>query len=96
MGLLYALEMVKKLINYYKRSGEVYYLKIDISKYFYSIDQDILLSKVKKFLTEEEDILVKNIIYSTNKNYVNNYFIFIYKKIVNNLIYLKKWYNNFC
>mgnify|MGYP002524107302 FL=1 len=80
MGLLYGLKMVKKLINYYKRSGEVYYLKMDISKYFYSIDQDILLSKVKKFLTEEEYILVKNIIYSTNKNYVNKNISYLCKK----------------
>lgn len=72
MGLLYALKNVKRLINKYRIHGNVYYLKMDISKYFYSIDQDVLLSKLEKFLSLSEYNLIKNVIYSTNKKYVND------------------------
>lgn len=52
-GSKYAMELTKKyfnklLINY--PNQEIYCLKIDVSKYFYSIDHDILIEKLQKKL----------------------------------------------
>lgn len=71
MGSSYAIHYLKKDIEYFKKYDNFYFLKLDIKKYFYNIDQDILLSNIKNELGEEEFNLVKNIVYSTNYSYVN-------------------------
>lgn len=69
-GTSLGIKYVKKDIESLKRHGTVYALKIDISKYFYSINHDILLSMLKD-LDKDDYLRVKNIIESTNNNYVN-------------------------
>lgn len=64
--------MKKYLLKMYQKSHDFYVLKCDISKYFYNIDHDILLSKLKKIIKDDEILkIIENIIYSTNKSYVN-------------------------
>ena len=77
-GIPYAIKLFKKELEKFKKYADIYFLKIDISKYFYSIDYHVLLSNIKNDLTDGEHLLLKNIIGSTNKSYVNkiiNYFI---------------------
>ena len=51
---------------------EIYCLKIDVSKYFYSIDHNILLNMLKKRIKDIDVIRLINIIISeTNSDYIN-------------------------
>ncbi len=48
-GTLYGVKLLKKYLNLMKRKNDNFYiLKIDISKYFYNIDHDILKSILSK------------------------------------------------
>ena len=71
MGIDYAIKLFKKDIESFKKYKEFYFLKLDISKFFYSIDHNILLNLIKEDLTSEEYNLVKVILDSTNKKYIN-------------------------
>ena len=71
MGIDYAIKLFKKDIESFKKYKEFYFLKLDISKFFYSIDHNILLNLIKEDLTSEEYDLVKVILDSTNKPYIN-------------------------
>ena len=71
MGIDYAIKLFKKDIESFKKYKEFYFLKLDISKFFYSIDHNILLNLIKEDLTSEEYDLVKVILDSTNKKYIN-------------------------
>ena len=63
--------MKKYLINMYKKYSNFYILKCDISKYFYSIDHEILLNKLKKLELDNDSYkIIKDIIYSTNYQYI--------------------------
>ncbi len=85
-GSSYAMYLIKKyfnkiLINNAKK--EIYCLKIDISKYFYSINHNILIKKIEKKIYDQDIIhLVKLIISETNKDYINDS-IYQYNKIYN-------------
>ena len=74
-GSKYAMELLKKyynklLIN--NKDKEIYCLKVDISKYFYSIDHNILIEMLKKKIKDQNVInLIKKIISETNKEYIN-------------------------
>lgn len=71
-GTDYALKLVKKYIEYYKRKGKnCFILKIDISKFFYSIDHNILKDMLKKDLDWDEYLFCEKIIDSTNYDYIN-------------------------
>lgn len=72
-GSSYALLLFKKYINNLKiNNTKIYILKCDISKYFYSIDHQILLEKLKKVIKDNDNFnLIKNIIESTDDDYVN-------------------------
>ena len=72
MGLDYGIKLLKKNIEKNKKYGDFYFLKIDISKYFYSIDHNILKNLLIDKLTNEEYKLVSSVIDSTNKEYINN------------------------
>ncbi len=53
--------------------GYIYSLKIDISKYFYSIDHEILIEMLRKKIYDSDVIcLIKSVISCTNKDYVNS------------------------
>ncbi len=75
-GLYY----MKKYINRLKENyPQFYVLKCDIHKFFYSIDHEILLKKLKKVFNDEDILsILEKIINSTNQEYVND-------KIVNEI-----------
>ena len=58
--------------NTLKVNGNVYVLKIDIKKYFYNIDHNILLNMLKKKIKNKDVIsLLTRIINQTNEEYIN-------------------------
>ena len=71
-GTLYGMERLKKFLQkeYFKqKNNNVYYLKCDISKYFPSINHDILLNKLKKInFSNDEMWLINKIIYEQPDN----------------------------
>lgn len=74
MGSSKGIWYVKKYINNLKyKHDKIYILKCDIAKYFYSIDHEILLEKLANIIKEEKVFnLVKEIINSTNHDYIND------------------------
>lgn len=73
MGTEKGVYYIKKYIHHLKQKNEKFYvLKCDISKYFYSIDHDILFQKISKVIHDHDLlILMREIIDSTNQDYVN-------------------------
>lgn len=71
MGTDYGLKLTKKYLEEMKKYPNVYALKIDISKYFYSIDHEILKSMLKDKLEDYEYAYVESIINSTDEPYIN-------------------------
>lgn len=72
MGTDYAIKLVKKYINELKcKYDNFYVLKMDISKYFYSIDHEVLKKLMADKLDTYEYDIISKIIDSTNKNYIN-------------------------
>lgn len=72
-GTHYGIHLTKKyLYELRKEEKEIYYLKCDISKYFYSIDHNVLKEKLKNKIgdTRVLDVLYK-VIDSTNYNYIS-------------------------
>lgn len=66
MGGKRGLEYIKKYINKLKINHDnIYVLKCDIKKYFYNIDHNLLLNKLKTLINDE------NIIKSTDQEYIN-------------------------
>lgn len=86
MGSSYGIDLLIKYIEELKRKNkEFYILKLDISKYFYSIDHDVLKSLLIDKLTEEEYYFIEKIIDSTDEYYINNKIINIKnKELINN------------
>jgi len=85
-GTDYALKLVKKYMEYYKRNKKnCYILKIDISKFFYSIDHVILKKMLKEDLQYDDYLFSCKIIDSTNYNYINDNINNILKKYNLNL-----------
>lgn len=81
-----------KLFDSYVKSigsREIYVLRIDISKYFYNIDHDILFSKLERRIKDKKALFIlKKIISLTDDDYVNksiSYLINSEIKRVNNL-----------
>ena len=70
MGRDYGIRLVKKYIEHFK-GNNFYILKLDISKYFYNIDHNVLKSMIKDKLDSDEYNLICNIIDSTNLDYIN-------------------------
>lgn len=72
MGTDYARNLVIKDINGLKcKNKDIYVLKLDISKYFYSIDHEVLKSLLIDKLDNFEYEMVSKIIDSTNREYIN-------------------------
>ena len=70
-GTHFGIKLIKKYLNLLK-GDTVYALKYDISKYFYNIDHEILMSLLKRKFKDQKVLeILKNIIDSTNKGYVN-------------------------
>lgn len=72
-GTKYGIDLTKKYINTIKKETEnIYFLKFDISKYFYSIDHDILKNLINKKIKDKDALnLLYKIIDSTNQEYIN-------------------------
>ena len=73
-GTHYGIKLTKKYLNEMKiKYDTFYYLKFDISKYFYNIDHEIVKKLINKKIKDKKVInIINNIIYSTNREYVNN------------------------
>lgn len=71
MGMSYGIKLLKRYIEENKKYDCLYVLKLDIKKYFYSIDHEVLKDMLKDILTDEEYKLICSYIDSTDKEYVN-------------------------
>lgn len=75
MGTSYAISLVKRYFGQLSQrepNKEIYALKLDISKYFYTIDHAVLMEKVKRHLSDARALdLLGRLISETNKKYVN-------------------------
>lgn len=72
MGTDYGIKLVIKYLNKLKNKyNKFYILKLDISKYFYSIDHLVLKSMLVDKLDNYEYNIVCKILDSTNKEYIN-------------------------
>ena len=71
LGRDYGIKLFKKYLEHFKTKQSCYVLKLDMSKYFYSIDHDVLKSMIKSDLTDVEYNLICKIIDSTNCDYIN-------------------------
>ena len=81
MGSSYAINLLNKYIEINKRKYTNFYiLKIDLSKYFYSIDHQLLKELLKDKLNDYEYHLIEVMIDSTNHNYVNDTIIKLKEK----------------
>ena len=77
----YGNRLMVKYINTLRQSGDVYCLKLDISKYFYNINHEILINKLIKDGIDCKTInIIRKLIDETNKEYVNNYITKIRKE----------------
>ncbi len=76
MGSDYAIKLTKKYINEIRIKNpnkEIYVLKMDISKYFYTINHEILLNMLKRDINDFDVIkLIESIISETDKSYIND------------------------
>ena len=72
-GTLYGINLLKKYINIMKKNHDnFYYLQIDIKKYFYSIDHDILKKTIRKKIKDKDVLMILDeIIVSTDSKYIN-------------------------
>lgn len=72
-GVKKGIEYFKKYINKAKKKHEkLYVLKCDITKYFYNIDQGILIEKLKKIIPDKDILeMIKNILNSANTKETN-------------------------
>jgi hypothetical protein len=73
-GTAYALKLLREYINAIKKEHDNFYvLKIDISKYFYRIDHNVLKKILSEKIKDKDAInALYKIIDTTNDNYVNN------------------------
>lgn len=72
-GTSYGIKLLKKYLNNIKyKYNNFYYLKIDIKKYFYNIDHQVLKSILRKRIKDKDvlEILYK-VIDSTSNYYIN-------------------------
>ena len=74
-GASYASTLLIKYINEIRMKYpkcDIYALKLDISKYFYNIDHNILIDMLEKDIKDNDVInIIKIILDETNKSYIN-------------------------
>lgn len=94
-GTHYAVLMVDKYMNIMKRKYDKYYiLKLDIKKYFYNIDKNILYKIMNSFVSDKKLLwLTKIFIYDDEidkgipiGNYTSQYFANIYLSILDRYV----------
>lgn len=65
-------EFIKGINKLMYKSKDIYVLKLDISKYFYNTNHNILMDMVKEKIKDKRVLyLLKEILDTTNKSYVN-------------------------
>lgn len=72
MGTDYGIKLIKKYLEENKKYNKFYVLKLDIKKYFYNIDHNVLKDMLKGYFDNNIYSLLCKIIDSTNEEYVNN------------------------
>ena len=71
MGTRRAIQLVRRYMEYYKKKNKnIYILKLDISKYFYSIDHNVLKRMLYEDLDYDDYLFICKIIDSTNYDYI--------------------------
>jgi len=71
MGTDYGIRKIKEYLEHYKKYDKFYVLKMDIHKYFYSIDHDVLKNMLKGKVNDFEYNLLSRIIDSTGLEEIN-------------------------
>ncbi len=72
MGTDYGVNLTRKYLRILKsKYNNFYILKIDINKYFYNIDHNVLKDLLIDKLSNEEFMLISKVIDSTNYPYIN-------------------------
>ena len=73
-GSGYAFKMLNKYLNrLVLEKKDIYVLKIDIKKYFYNINHDILISMLKRDIKDNDAFnIVLKTLNTTNEEYINN------------------------
>jgi len=93
-GSKYADKLMRDYINKIRiknPNSEIFILKVDISKYFYTIPHDILLQKLQREIKDPNVInIIKTIISETDKPYINETIDKLNKKYKTNLPYYAK------
>ena len=86
-GSGYASKLMKKYLNEMKLKYKTFYiLKLDIKKYFYNIDHNILKRILKDNIKDKDALnIIFKVIDSTNDNYINERIIKLKKNRINNL-----------
>ncbi len=86
-GSGYASKLMKKYLNEIKlKYNNFYILKLDIKKYFYNIDHNILKKILKSNIKDKDALnIIFKVIDSTNDSYINERIIKLKKNRINNL-----------
>ncbi len=73
-GIKMGISYTKMYVNTFKMKYDNFYiLKCDISKYFYNVDHEVLLEKLRKVIPDEDVLnLIENIISTTNDERTND------------------------
>lgn len=71
-GSSYGYKLFEKYIDSIGINNDIYVLRVDIKKYFYNINHNILLSMIERRIKDKKSIdIIKKIISLTDKEYVN-------------------------
>ena len=86
-GSGYATKLMKRYLNEMKLKYKTFYiLKLDIKKYFYNIDHNILKRILKDNIKDQDALnILYKVIDSTNDNYINERVISLKEKRIRNL-----------
>ena len=72
-GTKYARKLLDRyLIEMKNKYSKFYILKFDIKKYFFNINHEVLINKLRKYLNGDEIKIIRNIISETNYSYIND------------------------